>query len=55
MMCQWEVVTTRVYTAPVGERCEMAFSFHTRFFPVTYLPFAVFCWSVVNGVGYGLW
>ena len=42
------------YSAPVGEKCEMAFSFHIRYFPVTYSPFVAFCWSLMRGVVYGL-
>ena len=55
MMCLCEYVTMRlvwkVCPAPVGEKCEMTFSLHTRLSPVTYSIFVVFCWSVVKGVG----
>ena len=32
------------YSASVGERCEVAFSFHIRFLPVIYSSFSVGLW-----------
>ena len=35
--CHYKVSFGRFCPASVGEKCDMAFSFHIRFFPVTYL------------------
>ena len=34
------------------EKCEVTFSFHVEYFPVTYSTFAVLYSSAMNGAGY---
>ena len=53
-VCHCEVISWKAHPAPVGEKCDMAFSFYIQYFSVTYSTLAVFCWSVVAGVGYFL-
>ena len=43
---------SKAYLGAVGEKCRVTFfKFHIRLFPGTFSTFAVFCRSVVNGVG----
>ena len=51
--CQHQVRFQKLIPGCVaGGKCKLTFAFHIQFFPVTYLTFAVFYSSVMNGAGY---